>query len=140
MVKKYKTSCAIVINDKGQVILIKRGRKPFKGLWGLISGIGESKKGFEPEIGIIEEVNCDLQTESFKGKRLFSALVRNDKYTDEIVVFEGKVNENEIKVRPPFSVDYKWVSEKDMDSLGKLAFEHKKILEKYFRLLGLKST
>jgi hypothetical protein len=134
MTKKYKATCAIVVNNKGQVILIKRGREPFKGNWGLISGIGESKKGIKPEVGIVEEVNCDLQTKSFKGKRLFSIPVKNNNYTDEVLVFEGKVNENQIKVRPPFSVDYKWVSKRDLGKLGELAFEHNLILKKYFAL------
>lgn len=134
MVKKYRTTCAIVVNNKDQVILIKRGRDPYKNYWGLISGIGESKKGIKPEIGVVEEVNCDLQTKSFKGKQLFTLPIKNDNQTDEVVVFEGKVNETEIKIRPPFSIDYKWVSENEVDSLGKLAFEHKKILKKYFKL------
>jgi ADP-ribose pyrophosphatase YjhB (NUDIX family) len=131
--RKYKTVCALVINNKNDILLIKRGREPFKGYWSLISGLGESKKGIKPEIGVVEEVNCDLQTNSFNGDYLFSIPIKGDNFTDEVVVFVGKVNEAEIKINPPFSLEYKWVSEKDTDTFENLAFEHTKVIKKYLR-------
>lgn len=131
--KKIKAVCAILVNNKNEMLLIKRGREPFAKSWALISGIGESKKGIPPEIGVIEEVNCDLQTNSFKGKYAFSIPVKNDRFADEVVVFVGRVNESEIKVRPPFSLDFKWVSEKKIKTLTNLAFNHAKIIKEYFK-------
>lgn len=130
--KKLKAVCAIVINNKNEILLIKRGSEPFKEYWALISGIGESKKGIKPEVGVIEEVNCDLQTESFKGKHAFSLPVKNDKLVDEVVVFVGKVNEEEIRVRPPFSLDFKWVSKEEIQNFKNFAFNHQEIIRKYF--------
>ncbi len=129
--KKLKVACAIVINNKNEILLIKRGRKPFAGRWALVSGIGESKKGIKPETGVIEEVNCDLQTKSFRGRYAFSIPVKNDKFVDETVVFFGTVNESEIKINPPFSLDYRWISAKEANKLKNLAFEHSKIIKKY---------
>ena len=135
--KKYKTVCAIVINDNNEILLIKRGREPYRGYWGLISGIGESKKGIGPEIGVVEEVNCDLQTNSFEGKYLLSIPIEGDALTDEVVIFVGKVNDAEIKMNPPFSLDYKWVSEKDTESFENLAFEHTKIIKEFLKRKSL---
>ena len=131
--KKVKAICAVVVNDKDEILLIKRGREPFAGQWGLISGIGESKKGIKPEKGVIEEVNCDIQTTSFRGKHAFSIPVKNDKFVDEVVVFVGKVDESNLKINPPFSVDLKWASEEEAKKLKALAFEHKKIINEYFK-------
>ncbi len=63
---KYKTALAIIVNDKGEILLTKRAREPFKGYWALPGGIGESVKEIPPETGVIEEVHCDLGTRSFK--------------------------------------------------------------------------
>ncbi len=115
----------------GEILLTQRAREPFKGYWALLSGIGESKKGIPPEIGVVEEVNCDLQTESFQGKYAFSVPIENDPVTDEAVVFIGSVNEAEINPNPEFSRGYKWVPLGDNETLSNLAFEHSRIMEEY---------
>lgn len=129
--KKYKTACAIIINDAGAILLTKRAREPFKGRWAIISGIGESKKGIMPEIGIVEEVRCDLSTNSFRGEYIFSIPIEGDQMTDEAMVFLGKVNENELLPNPNFSLGYKWVFPDKKEEFENLAFEHSKIIKKY---------
>lgn len=131
---KYKIACAIIINDNGDILLTKRGRDPFKGKWALISGIGESIKGFSPEKGIVEEVRNDLGTDSFKGKYSFRIPIGNDLLADENVVLVGKIDEKAIKLDPKFSVGIKWVSEKNIKEFEDLAFEHSEIIKKYLNL------
>ncbi len=130
---KFKTLCAIIVSDKNEILLTKRARKPFQGYWALPSGIGESKMGIPPEIGVIEEVRCDLETSSFKGKHLFSIPVEGDKMTDEAFVFVGRVNESELKPNPKYSLGFKWVSEDNVKEFKNLAFEHSKIMEEYLK-------
>lgn len=131
--KKVKATCAIVINDKKEVLLIKRGREPFAGHWALISGIGETKKGLPVEKAVLGEVECDLQTLFIEPKLLFTIPADNDEYIDGIVVFEGQVDESKIRLNPPYSLEYKWFSPADIDKLGRLAFEHNKIIRKYLK-------
>lgn len=128
---RHKINCAIIVNDKGQLILVKRGRDPFKDSWALVSGIGESLKGIPPEIGIHEDVRWDLGTESFKGEYAFSVAIENDPRADETVVFVGTVDDSEITMRPGFSLDYKWVDRTDTKSFENLAFEHSQIVQRY---------
>ena len=128
---KLKTACAIIENDKNEILLTRRAREPFRGYWGLISGVGESKKGIPPEIGIIEDVCCDLGTNSFKGKYLFSLPIEKDKMTDEVVVFVGNINKDEIKIQPEFSQEIKWVSKNNPKEFENLAFEHSQIIKRY---------
>ncbi len=130
--EKVQATCAIIVNNKGELLLIKRGREPFAGYWALISGIGETKKGLHPEKAILGEVECDLQT-SFIGKLLFSVPIQNDQYIYETVVFIGKVDESMIKINPPFSMESKWFSLRDINNLDKLAYEHDDIISRYFR-------
>lgn len=131
MVVKYKIATAIIVNNKGEVLLSKRGRDPFKGCWALVSGVGESKKGYPPEIGVIAEVLCDLGTKSFKGDYFFSLPVENDEIIDGNVVFVGTVNVDEIVLDPIYSQEIKWVSPNSKEEFENLAFEHSLIIKKY---------
>ncbi|MDA2922488.1 NUDIX domain-containing protein [Patescibacteria group bacterium AH-259-L07] len=131
--EKVKATCAIVINDKKEILLIKRGREPFAGHWALISGIGEIKKGFPLEKAVLGEVECDLQTLFLEPRVLFTIPVHNDEHVDKIVVFVGKVDESKVKVNPPFSLEYKWFSPVEIEKLDRLAFEHNEIIGKYLK-------
>ena len=130
--KKLQATCAIVVNDNGEILLIKRWREPFAGHWALVSGIGETKKGLCPEKAVVGEVECDLQT-LFIGKLLFSLPIQDDQYVYETVVFIGKVDESKIKINPPFSMEYKWFSPNEINSLGRLAYEHSDIISRYVK-------
>lgn len=134
-IEKVKTTCAIILNTKMEVLLIKRGKKPFQDYWALPAGVGYSKKGFPPDIAVCEEVSSDLGTKSFKGKNIFSIPVENSDKTDEVVVYVGSINESEIVLQPGFSKEFKWLSLKKAISEA-LAFEHTEILKKYLAFLA----
>lgn len=122
-------TCAIILNDLGEILLIRRGREPYKDFWALISGIGETKKGLTPDAAVLGEVYCDLQTKILEPKRLFSIDVK-DEIVDEIIVFTGKVDESRISMHPPYSLEYRWISPEEARRM-KLAFEHAEVIEKY---------
>lgn len=85
--EKPKALCAIITNNNNEILLSKRARNPFKENWSLISGLGASKDGMSSEEGVIYEVNCDLGTNTFKGRYIFTLPVKGDSYTNEVVVF-----------------------------------------------------
>lgn len=131
--EKYKTLCAIIVNNKNEILLSKRAREPFKGCWSLISGLGASKDGMSPERGIIYEVGCDLGTNTFRGKQILTLPVKGNIYTNAVVVFLGKIDEKDIKLNPNDSLGIKWVSERDTKELNNLGFEHKTIIQEYLQ-------
>ena len=131
--KKVKATCAIVTNEKDEILLIKRGREPFINHWALISGIGETLKGLPVEKAILGEVECDLQVLFIEPKKLFTLPVENDDHIDGTAVFVGSVDESKIKLNPPYSLEYKWFSPNQIEKLGKLAFEHNKIIDRYLK-------
>lgn len=134
---KYKVAIALIVNDQGEILLSKRAKDPFKGKWALIAGVGASKiHGMPPERGVIDEVRADLGTKSFKGQFFFSFPNTQNPEVDENVVFIGKINENEIKINPEFSLGIKWVSPLNKLGLKGLAFEGDQILEKYLGKLS----
>jgi ADP-ribose pyrophosphatase YjhB (NUDIX family) len=130
---KFKTTCAVILNDNNEVLLIKRGRNPHKGMWAFVSGIFETGKGYPPDEAVKREVAWDLGTSSFNGKRLFSFPIENDEETDEVIVYTGKINESEIHLKPGFSEDIQWVPIEQAVHQN-LAFEHSGIIKKLLSL------
>lgn len=119
-----KATCAIILNAKSEVLLIKREN----GKWALPSGVGYSKPkhNLSPDQAVCKEVEADLGTQSFQGKRSFSIPVKDSKTTDEIIVFVGKINESEIKPKR----EVKWMSLEEA-TREQLAFDHAEIIKKY---------
>lgn len=128
---KYTTACAIIENDKDEILLSARGREPHKDKWALISGIGASVNGMESAAGVIQEVKADLGTGSFQGKFFLSLPLKNDPKSDRVDIYVGKIDESEIKINPVYSSGIKWVSIKNTDQFQNLAFEHSEIIKKY---------
>lgn len=133
---KPTTTIAIIRNDQGELLLIKRGREPYKNHWSLVSGIGESRKGLDPKDAVLGEVLWDVGTPLLNHEELFSIGIGGDQFTDNITVFVGSVNESGIKLRPGYSVAFQWLSLEE--ALGyELAFEHAEILLEYGRWLRI---
>jgi len=130
--KKYKTTCAVVLNAKKELLLIKRAREPFKGVWALVSGVGGTKKGLVPAEAVRDEVYYDLDV-PFDGKFVFSVPAENDQFSDEILVFKGTVDETKIHPNPKVISEFRWFAQKDVRNLDTLAFEHKIILDRIER-------
>jgi ADP-ribose pyrophosphatase YjhB (NUDIX family) len=125
-------TCAIIVNSKREILFIKRGRQPFKGRWALISGIGATEKGMAPQEAISDEVAFDLQT-TFEGKEIFRMPIVDDQKVTEIIVFKGIVDQRMIKIHPPFTDAYQWITPSMIDTLGPLAFEHDLIISHYLK-------
>lgn len=128
---KYKTATAIIVSDNGKILLTKRARDPFRGQWALPSGVGESKKGIPTSTGVIEEVRCDLSTDSFRGDLAFTLEISGNEVTDTNDVYVGTVDEAEVAAVPEFSLGFTWADPRNLGEYEPLAFEHGLILQKY---------
>lgn len=125
---------ALIVNSRGEILLSKRAREPFKGKWALVSGVGASKiLGLPPEKGVVEEVNADLGTKSFKGKFFLSLPTTRNSEIDENVVFVGTINEAEVKLNPEYSAGIKWVPAEAREGFKGLAFEGEQIINHYLQ-------
>lgn len=130
--EKIQATCAIIINKNNQLLLIKRRREPFANHWALISGIGFTKQGLPPSNAVLNEVKSDINS-TFSGLEIFCIPVENDDYIYETVVFLGKIDEHEIKLNQTDVSDFKWCSIDAISDLGKLAYEHNEIIDKYIK-------
>ena len=136
---KVPTTCAIIRRErdgKEEVLLVKRAKsKSHAGEWALPSGRGFSKRKYNlsSDQAVIKEVEADLGTQSFKGKRLFSRPVIGNDKTNEIIVYVGEVNESELRVMPGEMEEFRWVTLKEA-SLESLAFKGGETLKDYLNL------
>ena len=122
-------SCAVIVNDQDEYLLIQRARDPYEGHWSFISGIGASKKGLSPEKAVLDEVKYDIGA-AFTGTLRFSYPLPDVDYADQAHVFVGTVNEQEIKPNPEAVSDIKWFGAAVLRQMQDLAFDDKWLFEK----------
>lgn len=118
--------CVIVLNDKKEILFIKRGKEPYKNNWALISGIGYAKMGPTIEDGAKEEVVGDVGVYPTEVEKLFD-IKSGDQ---DVQVFLARVNVESFKPQAPNTVDWTWRSLDKVEELGDLAFNHREILER----------
>lgn len=127
--KEVFVSCAVITNDQGEYLLIRRARDPYEGRWSFISGIGASKKGLSPEEAVLDEVKYDIGA-AFTGTLRFSYPLPNVDYADQAHVFVGTVNEEEIAPNPEAVSDIKWFGVAVLRQMRDLAFDDEWIFER----------
>lgn len=130
---KGYVATAVIVNDKGELLLIKRGRNPHKGEWSLISGIGASIEGLDPVMGVAVEVSGDLKVKIEGITPLIIVPIEDDDRSDRNIGFVCRIKEGQ-KLNPDtrFVLDgeYEWVRDDDA-RLKHLPFEQSEIVEAY---------
>ena len=119
------TVAIIINNDK--ILLIKRGRDPFRGKWSLIGGCGAFKSDKDPVDAVKKEVQIDIGCD-------FSPNFYNYNFAEfeaptVTMFFHGSISGN-IKPSPKHVEEYRWFSPDEIDNLD-LAFDHKTVLQKF---------
>ena len=115
---------AAIITDNDKILLIKRGRDPFKGKWSLVGGCGAFKTDKDPKDAVIKEVQIDIGCK-------FSPIFFNYNFAEfEIptvtMFFHGPIS-GDITPSSKHVVEYRWFEFNEIDKLD-LAFDHKKVL------------
>ncbi len=128
---KVKVVCAIIVDEKGRVLLTKRARDPDMGKWALLSGIGASRKGLREVEAIVDEVKTDLGV-VFSGELLFENKIENSETTNGVQVYVGEID-GDLVLNPEAATDSDWLTLENALEFD-LAFDHKEILTKYGEL------
>ena len=124
---------AVILNEnQSEVVLIRRGKEPFKGLWAIPGGIVEY--GEEVEKAAIreaqEETGLKVKIEKLHG--VYSKLGRDPRGHTVSIVFLCKIISGELKAGSD-AKEVKWFK---FSSLPKLAFDHKKILRDVKKIIS----
>jgi len=123
-----------IIVENGKILLVKRNKKPEKDRWALPGGLGAFKDFPDPKEAIKEEVKFDLNTEFLLEKFFDYNFYIGEEGPMVALHFIGKIRGN-IELNPKEISKYKFFSEQEILSMAEegFAFEHKKVLEKYFK-------
>ncbi len=128
---------AIIRNDKGEVLLTKRGIEPFKGCWDLPGGFIDN--GESPEEAIYRELEEELGIKKMNKIEMcdmFNVDYVNEGREDEriqvlTIVFEISIDESEISGANDDVEEYKFFNIKEFPE--KIAFfEQKQFFKAYF--------
>ncbi len=119
---------ALIVNDKKQILLIKRGSEPFKGYWGTPGGYVDWDESAEDTVKreVMEELGITVQTAQFIG--VYTDPKRHPKQTINIAYAVSVTGE------PKAGDDAKAFQWFDLNELPELAFDHKKIIEDYLKM------
>ena len=123
-----KKTAAIIIKNKGKILLEKRLKKPYKNFWSLPGGHVEKK---ETPLETIkretkEELNIKISPVYLTS---MEERIPSQGWKSELYIFESKSKDipkaDKIEVS-----EFKWFSKNELKDL-RLGFKHKQILDKY---------
>ncbi len=124
-----KKTVGAIIEDKGKILLIKRNREPFKDYWGLPGGHIDGEETTEHAIirEVKEETNLDFKPKFFtNAEESFEEI----KWHAFVFFFKGKFK-GKIRLSKEHT-GFGWFT-KDQIKRMDLAFNHKKVLDEYWR-------
>lgn len=129
--KPSVTIDAIILNEKGEVLLIKRKNEPFKGFWALPGGFVEY--GEMVENAVLREVKEEtgLDVEIIKLFNVYSDPKRDPRGHTISIVYYCKIKGGFLKGGDD-AKEARWINfVQDLN----LAFDHNKILTEFFEKL-----
>jgi ADP-ribose pyrophosphatase YjhB (NUDIX family) len=109
MKKSIQAVSAIIAKDN-KILLIQRGKEPWKGTWSTPGGkiVGDEA----PEEVIVREVAAQIGAKFKPVTKLNEYHFEDAKHTCDTIVFVGKL-EGEIKIKKEDISDFKWLLPKD---------------------------
>ncbi|PTD94060.1 hypothetical protein C9439_04745 [archaeon SCG-AAA382B04] len=127
---KYKIPALAVdaiIREKEKIVLIKRGKEPFKGRWALPGGFVKEGEKTTQAISreVEEETNLKIEIKNLVG--VYSDPNRDPRGHVVSVVYSSEIKEGGLEA----SSDAKETRLFSINELPTLAFDHKKIIDEY---------
>lgn len=114
---------AIIKNDRGEILLLKRGKtKTFKGHWQLPEGKLEEKERPQEALKreMKEELGADVDTVELYGVSQSTLEAKGVRYLALRIIFLVKLKSEKIKLSHEHS-DYKWVKTNNLSNLKLLS-------------------
>jgi len=119
---------AILISKQNSVLLIERGREPFKGKWALPGGFIDMDEPLETACMRELEEETGIRISELKQFKTFGAVDRDPRHRTISVVFYA-FTENELIARAgDDAAKVQWFP---IGQLPELAFDHQLILEEF---------
>ena len=112
------------------VLLIERGREPFKNKWALPGGFIEMDETLEQACIRELEEETGLQVEKMEQFRAYDAINRDPRHRTISVVYSERLEEQKPVTGSDDATQAKWFS---IDQLPELAFDHAEILADFFK-------
>lgn len=118
-------------NNSTFVLLIQRGREPFKNKWALPGGFVNIDELLETACRRELEEETGLKVDKMEQFKAFDAIDRDPRHRTISVVFSAEISEKQEVKGGDDAAHAKWFS---ISELPELAFDHQQILEEFFDL------
>ena len=119
---------AILISKQNSVLLIERGRDPFKGKWALPGGFIDMDESLETACRRELEEETGLRVGELTQFKAYGAVDRDPRGRTISVVFYSLPDEELVPKAGDDAAKAQWFP---IDQLPELAFDHQQILEEF---------
>ena len=119
---------AILISSQNSVLLIERGREPYRGKWALPGGFIEMDEPLELACQREVEEETGLKIVELKQFKAFGAVGRDPRHRTISVLFYSFLKEEPNPRAGDDAAKAKWFP---IDKLPELAFDHQQILDEF---------
>lgn len=119
---------AILISKQNSVLLIERGREPFKGKWALPGGFIDMEEPLETACMRELEEETGIRISELKQFKAFGAVDRDPRHRTISVIFYAFTENELIAHAGDDASKAQWFP---IDQLPELAFDHQLILEEF---------
>jgi len=119
---------AILVSPQNSVLLIERGREPFKGKWALPGGFIEMEEELEIACRRELEEETGLRVGEFKQFRAYGGVNRDPRHRTISVLFYAFTDDELLACAGDDAAKAQWFP---LDQLPELAFDHQQILEEF---------
>jgi 8-oxo-dGTP diphosphatase len=119
---------AVLVSSGKSVLLIERGREPYKGKWALPGGFIDMEESLETACLRELQEETGITINEVKQFKAFGAVGRDPRHRTISVVFYAFVGEEQPALAGDDAAKAKWFP---LDELPELAFDHGQILEEF---------
>ena len=119
---------AILVSPNKSVLLIERGREPYKGKWALPGGFIDMDEELETACQRELEEETGLRVGELKQFKAFGAVNRDPRHRTISVIFYAFTDEELIPRAGDDASNAQWFP---IEQLPELAFDHQQILDEF---------